>query len=407
MDELKKPILRFKGFTENWEQRQLSDYLETSNEKNLDNFYTKQDVLSVSGDVGIVNQIEFQGRSFAGASVANYGVVHTGDVVYTKSPLSSNPFGIIKTNKGKAGIVSTLYAVYHTRDNVYPNFVQNYFEQNARLNNYLHPLVNKGAKNDMKVSDENALKGQVIFPAYEEQKVISDYFYVLDKLISLHQRKYDKIVNVKKAMLEKMFPKDGRSVPEIRFDGFTGPWEQRKFEELVTPYSDPVATPTDGYFRLGIRSHAKGTFHSYVEPGKELETAQMHKVAADKFIVNITFGWEHAVAITTGDDVGRLVSHRFPQFSLNEGNVPNYFKYLILDEKFRHHLLLSSPGGAGRNRVLNLNQMLEYKFWVTSKEEQERIATFMEQLDSIINLQQHRLEKLRNIKSSCMEKMFV
>lgn len=407
MDESKKPILRFKGFTENWEQRQLSDYLETSTEKNLDNRYTKQDVLSVSGDVGIVNQIEFKGRSFAGASVANYGVVHTGDMVYTKSPLSSNPFGIIKTNKGKTGIVSTLYAVYHTRENIYPNFVQNYFEQNARLNNYLHPLVNKGAKNDMKVSDDNALKGEVIFPAYKEQKMISDYFSVLDKLISLHQRKYDKIVNVKKAMLEKMFPKDGSDVPEIRFDGFTGPWEQRKFEKLVTPYSDPIATPTDGYFRLGIRSHAKGTFHSYVEPGKELETAQMHKVAADKFIVNITFGWEHAVAITTGDDVGRLVSHRFPQFSFNEGNVPNYFKYLILDEKFRHHLLLSSPGGAGRNRVLNLNQMLEYKFWITSKEEQERIATFMEQLDSIINLQQHRLEKLKNIKSYCMEKMFV
>lgn len=407
MDKSKKPIIRFKGFTENWEQRQLSDYLETSTEKNVDNFYTKQDVLSVSGDVGIVNQIEFQGRSFAGASVANYGVVHTGDVVYTKSPLSSNPFGIIKTNKGKAGIVSTLYAVYHTRENVFPNFVENYFEQNARLNNYLHPLVNKGAKNDMKVSDENALKGDVIFPAYEEQKVISDYFSVFDKLISLHQRKYEKIVNVKKAMLEKMFPKGDRDLPEIRFDGFAGPWEQRKFGELVTPYSDPVATPTDGYFRLGIRSHAKGTFHSYVEPGKELETAQMHKVAADKFIVNITFGWEHAVAITTGDDVGRLVSHRFPQFSFNEGNVPNYFKYLILDEKFRHHLFLSSPGGAGRNRVLNLNQMLEYKFWVTSKEEQERIATFMEHIDSIINLQQNRLEKLRNIKSSCMEKMFV
>lgn len=407
MAELKKPILRFKGFTETWEERQLSDYLETSTEKNVDGCFDKQDVLSVSGDVGIVNQIEFKGRSFAGASVANYGVVHTGDVVYTKSPLSSNPFGIIKTNKGKAGIVSTLYAVYHTRENTYPNFVQNYFEQNERLNNYLHPLVNKGAKNDMKVSDDNALKGKVVFPCYEEQKVISDYFFVLDKLISHHQRKYDKIVNVKKAMLEKMFPKDGRDVPEIRFDGFTGPWEQRKFEELVTPYSDPVATPTDGYFRLGIRSHAKGTFHSYVESGKELETAQMHKVAAGKFIVNITFGWEHAVAITTGDDVGRLVSHRFPQFSFNEGNVPNYFKYLILDEKFRHHLLLSSPGGAGRNRVLNLNQMLEYKFWVTSKEEQERIATFMEQLDSIINLHQHRLEKLRNIKLSCMEKMFV
>ena len=112
---MKKPRIRFKGFTEAWEQRELSDYLEVSNEKNTNDIYGKQDVLSVSGDYGIVNQIEFQGRSFAGASVSNYGVVYTNDIVYTKSPLNSNPYGIIKTNKGKTGIVSTLYAVYHLK----------------------------------------------------------------------------------------------------------------------------------------------------------------------------------------------------------------------------------------------------------------------------------------------------
>ena len=144
--------------------------------------------MSVSGDYGIVNQIEFQGRSFAGASVENYGVVHTGDVVYTKSPLNSNPYGIIKTNKGKAGIVSTLYAVYHTKENTFPNFIQVYFEQHARMNNYMHPLVNKGAKNDMKVSAENALKGPVCFPHRAEQESISAFFSVLDNIITLHQR---------------------------------------------------------------------------------------------------------------------------------------------------------------------------------------------------------------------------
>ena len=136
-----------------------------------------------------MNQIEFQGRSFAGASVSNYGVVQTGDVVYTKSPLNSNPYGIIKTNKGRPGIVSTLYAVYHPRENAFPNFIQVYFEQHARMNNYMHPLVNKGAKNDMKVSAENALKGFVCFPSYEEQETISAFFQQLDNLITLHQRK--------------------------------------------------------------------------------------------------------------------------------------------------------------------------------------------------------------------------
>ena len=172
-----------------WEQRKLEEYLSVSSEKNADDAYDKTDVLSVSGDYGIVNQIEFQGRSFAGVSVSNYGVVRTGDVVYTKSPLNSNPYGIIKTNKGKTGIVSTLYAVYRPKENTYPDFVQTYFEQHARMNNYMHPLVNKGAKNDMKVSSENALKGYVIFPNYEEQKAISEYFAVIDDLITLHQRK--------------------------------------------------------------------------------------------------------------------------------------------------------------------------------------------------------------------------
>lgn len=167
----------------------MIDYLEVSKDKNKEEAFGKEDVLSVSGDYGIVNQIEFQGRSFAGASVALYGIVDTGNIVYTKSPLKSNPFGIIKANKGKPGIVSTLYAVYKPLDNVCSEFVQVYFEQDVRMNNYMHPLVNKGAKNDMKVTDENALRGDVCFPDKAEQIKMSEHFAKLDHLITLHQRK--------------------------------------------------------------------------------------------------------------------------------------------------------------------------------------------------------------------------
>ena len=204
-DGEKIPELRFPGFTDAWEQRKLGDYLEVSKEKNKDGKFDKEDVLSVSGSYGIVNQIEFQGRSFAGASVANYGVVKIGDVVYTKSPLKSNPYGIIKTNKVKTGIVSTLYAVYSPLKNTHSDFIQTYFEQDARMNNYMSPLVNKGAKNDMKVSDENALKGEVVFPSKEEQFKISEYFERLNNLISLHQRKLDHLKELKKGLLQQMF----------------------------------------------------------------------------------------------------------------------------------------------------------------------------------------------------------
>lgn len=207
--DAKKPEIRFAGFTNDWEQRKLNEYLQVSKVKNKDAAFSKEDVLSVSGDYGIVNQIEFQGRSFAGVSVAAYGVVETGDVVYTKSPLKSNPYGIIKTNKGKTGIVSTLYAVYKPLNNVHSEFVQIYFEQDARMNNYMHSLVNKGAKNDMKVSDENALKGEVFFPSKDEQIKISKYFGKIDHLITLHQRKCDELKEFKKYMLQNMFPQKG------------------------------------------------------------------------------------------------------------------------------------------------------------------------------------------------------
>ncbi len=200
--------------------------------------------------------------------------------------------------------------------------------------------------------------------------------------------------------------KDEARTPSIRFAGFTDAWEQREFGEIVSEYVDPVSTPTKGYYRLGIKSHAKGTFHSYVRPGMELGTAQMHRVAANNFIVNITFGWEHAVAITTEDDAGKLVSHRFPQFSFSAGMVPAYFKYLILDEDFRHHLWLASPGGAGRNRVLKISEMLEYKFWVPSQEEQQKISILLTKLDSLITLHQRKYDQLVNIKKSMLEKMF-
>lgn len=165
-----------------------------------------------------------------------------------------------------------------------------------------------------------------------EQAAIGTYFTALDSLITLHQRQH----------FLHSTPDISLSVRLIH-PFYTSSWEQRKFGEITSKYEDPVPTPHDGYYRLGIRSHAKGTFHSYVAKGQELETAQMHRVAAGNFIVNITFGWEHAVAITDKNDAGKLVSHRFPQFSFAEGMVPEFFRYVIVDEKFRHHLWLASP----------------------------------------------------------------
>jgi len=394
----KKPAIRFAQFTEAWEQRKLEEYLAVSSEKNTDNRYNKTDVLSVSGDYGIVNQIEFQGRSFAGVSVSNYSVVNTGDVVYTKSPLNSNPYGIIKTNKGRPGIVSTLYAVYHPKENTVADFVQTYFEQHARMNNYMHPLVNKGAKNDMKVSSENALKGFVIFPKYKEQKKISEFFAVIDNLIALQQRQCDKLKNIKKACLEKMFPKKDSNVPEIRFKGFSKAWEQRKLGEITkitmgqspngATYSD---IPSDYILIQGNADMKDG----WVSP--RVWTTQVTKKAdAGDLIMSVrapagVMG-KTAYNAVIGRGVAAIKGNEFIFQSLVKVDSDGYWKKFSAGSTFES---------------LNSDSIINAEIMIPTKPEQEKIGAYFKNLDNLITLCQRKLEKLINLKKAFLEKMFV
>lgn len=202
----KTPRIRFKGFSDGWEEHELSDYLSVYLEKNEKDQYSKYDIFSVSNECGVVNQIKYQGKSLAGASLKNYKITHKDSVIYTKSPLKNQPYGIIKTNKDSSGIVSALYAVYQTNRNVYPQFVEVYFSSDNRLNDYLRPIVNKGAKNTLLVSDEGALSGKVIFPKdVNEQIKIASFFSNLENLISAQEQKIAKLRSLKKSFLEKMF----------------------------------------------------------------------------------------------------------------------------------------------------------------------------------------------------------
>ena len=414
-DNEKKPALRFKGFTDPWEQRKLEEYLEVSGQKNFEGIYTKEDVLSVSGDFGIVNQIEFQGRSFAGASVANYGVVETGDIVYTKSPLKSNPYGIIKANKGKNGIVSTLYAVYKPKQSANPEFVQIYFEQDARMNNYMHPLVNKGAKNDMKVSAENALKGQIVFPDIKEQRTISEFFRNLDTLITLHQRKYEKLVNIKKSMLDKMFPQNGASVPEIRFKGFTDPWEQRK---LGDAFERVVRKNTNNESRLPLTISA--------QDGLVDQITYFNNRVASRDVSNyyLVYNGEFAYNKSTSDGypfgaVKRLdwyekgvLSTLYIVFALKhpEKDDSDFMTVFYDTDRWHRGVAERAAEGARNHGLLNISADDFFDIDTTMPEdkvEQEKIGRLLKKLDTLITLHQRKLEKLQNIKKSCLEKMFV
>lgn len=199
------PRVRFKGFEEEWENKTLGECLTINNERNQNNFYGINDVLSVSDEVGVVNQIKLLGRSYAGKSVANYRILKTNQIVYTKSPLKSKPYGIVKINKGDVGIVSVLYAVYDANEEVYPDYIHYYFEPTHRINNYLLPLINKGAKNTMNISDEMALTGNIWIPSFEEQKKIADYLQALDSQITLQTQRLEKLKQIKSACLDNMF----------------------------------------------------------------------------------------------------------------------------------------------------------------------------------------------------------
>ena len=200
------PRVRFKGFDGEWKCTLLSDCLEISTEKNNDGKYGIKDVLSVSDDYGVMNQIELLGRSYAGKSVANYGVLRKGQIVYTKSPLKAKPFGIIKENNFGTGIVSVLYAVYSAKEGVNATYIHYYFELAWRINKYLHPLVNKGAKNTMNISDEMAITGKICIPqSFEEQYKIAFFFKELDSQISVQELRLKKLKQLKSACLAKMF----------------------------------------------------------------------------------------------------------------------------------------------------------------------------------------------------------
>lgn len=198
--------------------------------------------------------------------------------------------------------------------------------------------------------------------------------------------------------------------PILRFtrdDGGSYPaWEEKPLGTLVSDNMEPVPTPKEGYRRVGIYCHAKGTFQEDVPAENVLDVDTMYRIHRDNLIVNITFAWEHAVAIVKPEDEGLLVSHRFPEYSFNDGQVPSFYKYLVLRPYFRNQLSLASPGGAGRNRVLNKAQFKKIPVTVPCEEEQQKIADFLSSVDEVITASEEEVANLETQKKAVMKKIF-
>lgn len=395
-DDKRIPALRFKGFNDDWAQRLLKHFITVSSQKNLDNSFNKFDVLSVSGKYGIVNQIKFQGRSFAGKTLTNYKVVNTNDVVYTKSPIKNNPYGVIKVNKHKSGIVSTLYAVYNPTKYVCSNFVELYFNDNLRLNKYLKPIVNIGAKHDMKIANKEVINHNVIFPEVEEQRQICTLFLKLEKLISLQQRKLQQLKLLKKAMLQDLFT--DKNVPKLRFNGFDANWIQCKLEKeaLLTmgqspsgsTYSDQPST----YILVQGNADLK---NGWVKP--RIWTTQITKLAKKGDIIITVRAPAGKVGRTNfdvvlGRGVASIQGNDFIFYLLSKMDMNKYWKKYAAGSTFES---------------INSNDIKNTRVHVPNLPEQNRIANLFLRLDDLIRFQQNKLNNLQKTKQFLLQNMFI
>ena len=263
-EQAKVPAIRFAGFTDPWEQRKLGEIADKVTEKNLDGNITE--VLTNSAEYGVINQTEFFDHAVAKESnIAGYYVIAPGDFVYNPRISATAPVGPIRRNTlGIHGVMSPLYTVFRLTDAVDGTYLSHFFKTNG-WHGFMKLEGNSGARSDrFSIGDATFFEMPIPVPSSSEQHAIGSFFSRLDDLITLHQRKYDKLVIFKKSMLEKMFPKDGESVPEIRFAGFTDPWEQRKLI-MVAPLQRGFDLPAEkiipGVYPV-MMSNGIGAYHN-------------------------------------------------------------------------------------------------------------------------------------------------
>ena len=407
--EKKKPEIRFNGFEGEWVRHSLNYYLTVSSEKNQEGQYSKYDIYSVSREYGVINQIEYQGKSFAGASLLNYGVVQTEDVVYTKSPLKSQPYGIIKVNSGKSGLVSALYGVFHPQEPVCSYFVQVYFDLDHRLNSYLRPLVNKGAKNTLLISDADALQGEVIFPSRDEQEKLVSFFTTLDKLIVKLEAKLDKLRKLKQALLEKMFVnvnRGGYETPEIRFKGYTDKWQVKELGELAI-FNPPNQPLKELFYYIDLESVEKGFLKIKEQVTKRMAPSRAQRTLEFNDILFQTvrpYLQNHYLFKKNTQNNQWVASTGYAL--LRPKIYPELLYTMLLSEGFMQEVMQRCTGST--YPAINSKKMTDIKVGCSSAQmEQQLIGDLFILLDNQLNKTSTKVTKLRNIKQSLLQKMFV
>ena len=430
------PAIRFKGFSDAWEQRKFDEVFDCTVPNNTlsraELSYDEGTVLNVHyGDVLIkygsvldvqkddIPRIPHRCREDFNGALLQDGDVIIADTAEDETTGKACEIG----NLQGSAIVSGLHTmVCRPRNRMALGYLGYYLNSNA-YHHQLLPLM-QGIK-VLSLSRSNIQKTSVSYPiAVKEQQLIAYYFSQLDNLITLHQRKFEKLTNVKKSMLEKMFPQNGSSYPEIRFKGFTDPWEQRKFDEVFD-----CTVPNNTLSRAEL-SYDEGTvlnvhygdvlikYGSVLDVQKDDIPRIPHRCRED-FNGALLQDGDVIIADTAEDEttgkaceIGNLqgsaiVSGLHTMVCRPRNRMALGYLGYYLNSNAYHHQLLPLMQGI---KVLSLSRSNIQKTSVSypiAVKEQQLIAYYFSQLDNLITLHQRELEKLQNIKKSMLEKMFV
>ena len=405
-DNEKKPALRFKGFTDPWEQRKLDEIANFS--KGVG--YSKNDLCEEGTPIILYGRLYtkyetsiFDVDTFVkekAGSVYSKG----GEVIVPASGETAEDISIASVVV-KPGILlgGDLNIVSPTTE--YDSAFLALTISSGATHKYLSSLAQGKSVVHLHNADIQSVSAK--FPTKREQEKIHLLFGKIDTLITLHQRKYEKLVNIKKSMLDKMFPPNGVSVPEIRFKGFTDPWEQRKLDELGTIVTGSTpSTTNDAYYAddgLLWVTPTDITKNITCESARKL-SASGQKVAR---VVP-----RNTILVTCIASIGKntMLANAGSFNQQINGLTPDenkYVPYFLLTESVLWSAKMKVLAATGTLQIINRTEFSEIKTFLPSFDEQKRISQYFEKLDTLITLHQRKLEKLQNIKKSCLEKMFV
>ena len=412
-EQAKVPAIRFAGFTDPWEQRKLENLASfggghTPSMADASNYVDGKILWVTSQDVK-QHYIENTTTMISEKGAATLTLYPSDSIVIVaRSGILRHTIPVAKLRK--PATVNQDIKVIQTVDSCDSSWLLQYFIASNKT------LLREYGKTGTTVESIDFAKMKstaLMVPYIEEQQAIGSFFSRLDNLITLHQRKYDKLVIFKKSMLEKMFPKDGESVPEIRFAGFTDPWEQRKLGDVASSFDyglNAAATEYDGQNKYLRITDIDDETHEFSKSDLTTPLADL-AMSADYLLKE-----GDLLFARTGASVGKTYLYRqfdgmvyFAGFliraRIGEGADPEFAYQATLTDAYKKYVAITSQR-SGQPGV-NAQEYADYQLMLPSKTEQQQIGMTLRSLDDLITLHQRKLELLQDIKKSLLDKMFV